>query len=165
MTTINETQALEILNGLIARTDIQGADIATTFTSILQSLTIAFAPVEPVALVKKTRRRTEGVAMGWPAGVKRADYSAWKTAQQAAGVTTGISPHDYKAALTTTTSGVETVSVEPGSAPEVPPLLEALNNAAEELNTSVPQAEVPPVEEANAKTTPKKKATASKTAA
>jgi phage N-6-adenine-methyltransferase len=34
--------------------------------------------------------------IGWPAGVKREEYAAWKTAQEAKGVTENVNPQEYK---------------------------------------------------------------------
>lgn len=93
---LTQEQAIVILNNLINKPDVQAVDIPQIFQNIVGVYNTAFAPI-PVP-VKKKRRRTASLSpnLGWPAGVSRAEYTEWKNAQLAAGVTEGLNPQEYK---------------------------------------------------------------------
>jgi hypothetical protein len=92
---LTEDKAVEILIELIRSPGSVVSDIPITWDSIIRVSREAFAPaVEPP--VKKKRRRQANPNIGWPAGVKRADYRAWKEAQAAKGQTENINPQEYK---------------------------------------------------------------------
>lgn len=95
---LSQEKALDILNGLIAKPDVNAAEIPSIFQGIMDTFNAAFAPAPVAEVKKKRRRRAEGAKpLGWPAGIGRHEYSTWKEAQIACGVTEGMSPWDYKA--------------------------------------------------------------------
>ena len=90
-----EDKALEILTELIKKPETKAEDIPRIWNEILDVYNKAYAPAPEVA-VKKRRRRVAGANVGWPAGVKRAEYNTWKEAQQARGITENLNPQEYK---------------------------------------------------------------------
>ena len=90
-----EDKALEILTELIKKPETKAEDIPRIWNEILEVYNKAFAPA-PEAAGKKRRRRVTNPNIGWPAGVKRAEYQAWKDEQQARGVTENLNPQEYK---------------------------------------------------------------------
>lgn len=88
--------ALEILIELIRKPETQANDIPAIWESIIKTYNTAFAP--PVVEVKKKRRKRLGNPnlQGWPQGISRAEYRAWKDELMAKGVTEGLNPHEYK---------------------------------------------------------------------
>lgn len=92
---IAEEKALEILAELIKKPDSKVEDIPRIWNEIMTVYNTQFAPpVEPPA--KKRRRRSINPNIGWPAGVKREEYKAWKMLQESRGVTENLNPQEYK---------------------------------------------------------------------
>lgn len=93
---ITEDKALEILAELIKKPESKAEEIPGIWKELIGIYNTQFAPAE--AAPKKRRRRSGGnsAARGWPQGVTRSEYMAWKEAQQAAGETTNLNPHRYK---------------------------------------------------------------------
>lgn len=89
-------RALDILIELIRKPETQANDIPAIWKSIIETYNVAFAP--PVVDVKKKRRKHKGNPnlQGWPKGVNREAYRAWKDELMAKGVTEGLNPHEYK---------------------------------------------------------------------
>jgi hypothetical protein len=78
---MNPEKATLILTELIQKPGIDPATIPDTFKAILDIYNTQFAP--PPEPIKKRRRRAtkNGVAkknIGWPKGVTRAEYLAWR---------------------------------------------------------------------------------------
>jgi hypothetical protein len=95
MMPIAEDKALEILAELIKKPESKAEDIPRIWSEIMGVYNTQFAPpAEPPA--KKRRRRPANPNIGWPAGVKREEYKAWKAAQEAKGVTDNLNPQEYK---------------------------------------------------------------------
>jgi hypothetical protein len=90
-----EEKALEILTELIKKPETKAEDIPRIWNEILDVYNKAYAPVVE-APTKKRRRRGGNPNIGWPAGVKRAEYTAWKDMQLANGVQDGINPQEFK---------------------------------------------------------------------
>lgn len=90
-----EEKSLEILTELIKKPETKAEDIPRIWNEILDVYNKAYAPVVELP-AKKKRRKTSNPNIGWPAGVKRAEYTAWKDAQKSAGVTEGINPQEFK---------------------------------------------------------------------
>lgn len=95
---IAEEKALEILAELIKKPESKAEDLPRIWGEIIAVYNTQFAP--PVEEPKKKRRRkrtgTTSPNLGWPAGVKRAEYKTWKDAQGAKGVTENLNPQEYK---------------------------------------------------------------------
>lgn len=95
---IAEDKALEILTELIRKPDSKSEDIPRIWGELLSAYNSNFNP--PVVEEKKKRRKRRTGPMspnlGWPQGVSRAEYGAWKEAQAAQGVTEGVNPQEYK---------------------------------------------------------------------
>ena len=92
---IAEEKALEILAELIKKPESKAEDIPRIWNEIMGIYNQQFAPpIEPAA--KKRRRRPANPNIGWPAGVKREEYKAWKDAMAAKGVTDNLNPQEYK---------------------------------------------------------------------
>ena len=92
---IAEEKALEILTELIKKPESKAEDIPRIWNEIMGVYNTQFAPpAEPPA--KKRRRRPANPNIGWPAGVKREEYKAWKDAQGKKGVTENLNPQEYK---------------------------------------------------------------------
>ena len=92
---IKEEYALEILAELIKKPESKSEDIPRIWREIMVAYNAQFAPpTEPA--VKKRRRRPANPNVGWPAGVKRDEYKAWKATQEAKGVTENLNPQEYK---------------------------------------------------------------------
>jgi hypothetical protein len=92
---IAEDKALEILAELIKKPESKAEDIPRIWNEIMGVYNTQFAPpVEPPA--KKRRRRPANPNIGWPAGVKREEYKAWKDAQGKKGITENLNPQEYK---------------------------------------------------------------------
>lgn len=90
---ITEEKALEILQDLIKNPTGQVVDIPAVWAKILDIHAMHFhAPQEP----KKKRKKSANPNIGWPAGVKRAEYKAWKAAEEVRGVTENLSPQAYR---------------------------------------------------------------------
>jgi hypothetical protein len=90
-----EEKALEILTELIKKPETKAEDIPRIWNEILDVYNKAYAPAVE-APTKKRRRRGGNPNIGWPAGVKRAEYTAWKDLQLANGVQDGINPQEFK---------------------------------------------------------------------
>lgn len=90
-----EEKALEILTELIKKPETKAEDIPRIWNEILDVYNKAYAPVVEVPQ-KKRRRRSGNPNIGWPAGVSRADYNAWKKSQEDSGVTENLNPQEYK---------------------------------------------------------------------
>lgn len=90
-----EEKALEILAELIKKPESKAEDIPRIWNEILDVYNKAYAPAVE-APTKKRRRRGGNPNIGWPAGVKRAEYTAWKDLQLANGVQEGINPQEFK---------------------------------------------------------------------
>lgn len=92
---IAEEKALEILAELIKKPESKAEDIPRIWSEIMGVYNQQFAPpAEPAP--KKRRRRPANPNIGWPAGVKREEYKAWKDAQQTKGITENLNPQEYK---------------------------------------------------------------------
>ncbi|MDB5097438.1 MAG: hypothetical protein JWM80_1859 [Cyanobacteria bacterium RYN_339] len=92
---IAEDKALEILAELIKKPESKAEDIPRIWSEIMGVYNTQFAPpAEPPA--KKRRRRPANPNIGWPAGVKREEYKAWKAGQEGKGVTENLNPQEYK---------------------------------------------------------------------
>jgi hypothetical protein len=95
MMPIAEDKALEILAELIKKPESKAEDIPRIWSEIMGVYNTQFAPpAEPPA--KKRRRRPANPNIGWPAGVKREEYKAWKSGQEAKGITDNLNPQEYK---------------------------------------------------------------------
>ena len=92
---ITEEKALDILAELIKKPESKAEEIPRIWGELIALYNTTFAPPveEPK---KKRRRRPANPNIGWPQGVSRAEYQAWKEAQQAKGVTDNINPQEYK---------------------------------------------------------------------
>lgn len=91
---IAEEKALEILTELIKKPETKSEDIPRIWGEIISTYNTHFAPVELPA--KKKRRRPANPNIGWPAGVKREEYKAWKEDQEKRGNTENLNPQEYK---------------------------------------------------------------------
>lgn len=94
---IAEDKALEILAELIKKPESKAEDIPRIWGEIIAVYNQQFAP--PVEEPKKKRRRKRvsmSPNLGWPAGVSRAEYKAWKEVQESRGVTENVNPQEYK---------------------------------------------------------------------
>ena len=94
---IAEDKALEILTELIKKPESKAEDLPRIWGDLIGVYNQHFAP--PVEEPKKKRRRKRAVTnpnLGWPAGVSRAEYKAWKADQEAAGKTADLNPQTYK---------------------------------------------------------------------
>jgi hypothetical protein len=93
---LTEEKANEFLIELIRMPGASAADIPQAFAALVVAHRAAFpAAVEP-SPVKKRRRGPKNPNIGWPAGVKREEYKAWKDTQTAKGQTENINPQEYK---------------------------------------------------------------------
>ncbi len=92
---IAEDKALEILSELIKKPETKSEDIPRIWAEIIAVYNNQFAP-PPEPPQKKRRRRPANPNIGWPAGVKREEYNAWKAGQSARGVTENLNPQEYK---------------------------------------------------------------------
>jgi hypothetical protein len=90
-----EEKALEILTELIKKPETKAEDIPRIWNEILDVYNKAYAPA-PEVPAKKKRRRSTNPNIGWPAGVSRQDYNAWKKGQEDAGVTENLNPQEFK---------------------------------------------------------------------
>jgi hypothetical protein len=94
---IAEDKALEILAELIKKPESKAEDIPRIWGDLIAVYNQHFAP--PVEEPKKKRRRKRAVTnpnLGWPAGVSRAEYKAWKSQQEEAGRSENLNPQEYK---------------------------------------------------------------------
>ncbi|HEY9724569.1 MAG TPA: hypothetical protein V6D47_21385 [Oscillatoriaceae cyanobacterium] len=91
---IAEEKALEILAELIKKPESKAEDIPRIWGEIIAVYNQQFTPVE--AAPKRKRRRGGNPNIGWPAGVGREEFKAWKEGQQAKGVTENLNPQTYK---------------------------------------------------------------------
>lgn len=95
---IAEEKALEILAELIKKPESKAEDVPRIWGELIAVYNTQFAP--PVEEPKKKRRRKRAGGMspnlGWPAGVSRAEYKAWKDALEAKGVKENVNPQEYK---------------------------------------------------------------------
>lgn len=91
---IAEEKALEILTELIKKPETKSEDIPRIWGEIIAVYNQQFAPVE--APTKKKRRRPANPNIGWPAGVKREEYKAWKEDQEKQGNKDNLNPQEYK---------------------------------------------------------------------
>ncbi len=92
---IAEDKALEILSELIKKPETKSEDIPRIWAEIISVYNNQFAP-PPEPPQKKRRRRPANPNIGWPAGVKREEYNAWKADQAGKGVTDNLNPQEYK---------------------------------------------------------------------
>jgi hypothetical protein len=92
---ITEQIALEILQELIRKPESKAEDIPRIWGELISLYTNTFAPATEPAK-KKRRKRSTNPSLGWPQGVSRAEYAAWKDSQLARGITEGINPQAYK---------------------------------------------------------------------
>ena len=92
---LSEEKALEILAELIKKPESKAEDIPRIWNEILDVYNKAYAPA-PELPAKKKRRRSSNPNIGWPAGVSRQDYNAWKASQEGKGVTENLNPQEYK---------------------------------------------------------------------
>ena len=97
--TTQQIQAVNPETSELDGTTVEMANVAVAYNDILTTHFSFFADAEPEPVVakKKKRRGAANPNIGWPTGVKRAEYMEWKAAQQAAGVTEGLNPQAYKA--------------------------------------------------------------------
>jgi N6-adenosine-specific RNA methylase IME4 len=65
----------------------------TPWGNQVDTIDVEASRVEPATVPKATINRG---MVGWPAGVMREEYKAWKAAQEAKGVTENINPQEYK---------------------------------------------------------------------
>ena len=91
---IAEEKALEILTELIKKPETKSEDIPRIWGEIISTYNTHFAPVEQPS--KKKRRRPANPNIGWPAGVKREEYKAWKEEQERRGHSENLNPQEYK---------------------------------------------------------------------
>lgn len=91
---IAEEKALEILAELIKKPESKAEDIPRIWGEIIAVYNQQFTPAEPAP--KRKRRRGTNPNIGWPAGVGREEFKAWKEAQQSKGVTENLNPQTYK---------------------------------------------------------------------
>lgn len=96
---IAEEKALEILNELIRKPESRAEDIPRIWGELLTTFNATFAP--PIEEPKKKRRKRRAAGslspnLGWPAGISRSEYSMWKEAQHARGITENVNPQAYK---------------------------------------------------------------------
>jgi hypothetical protein len=97
MMPIAEEKALEILAELIKKPESKAEDVPRIWAEIISVYNQQFAP--PVEEPKKKKRRKRAATspnLGWPAGVSRAEYKAWKAEQEARGATENVNPQEYK---------------------------------------------------------------------
>lgn len=95
---IAEDKALEILVELIKKPDTRAEELPRIWGELLTAYNQHFAPVVEEPKKKRKRRRANAISpnLGWPAGVSRAEYKAWKEQQEAAGKTENVNPQEYK---------------------------------------------------------------------
>ena len=133
MAKMSEEKGLELLAALIAKPEAPAAEIPRIWQEIMGVYDAHYAPpAPPPEPVRKKRRKKVAVAnpnLGWPKGIKRADYLAWREAQHAKGVTEGINPQAYARVLGGATNGA------PAAAP---PAAEALATKAKGKATETP---------------------------
>lgn len=91
---ITEEKALELLTELIKKPETNAAEVPRIWAEIVSVYNKQFAPEEPKK--KKRRRTSTNPNLGWPSGVSRAEYMAWKESQQKSGKTEGLNPQEYK---------------------------------------------------------------------
>lgn len=92
---ITEEKALEILAELIKKPESKAEDIPKIWGEIIGIYNQQFAPPAEAA-PKRRRRRALSPNAGWPAGVKREEYKAWKEKQMARGISENLNPQEYK---------------------------------------------------------------------
>lgn len=97
---LSEDKAVEVLTALINRPGTILADMPRVWGELLtiyaQHYDAAVVAQEPK---KRKRRKLKALSpnLGWPSGVSRAEYRAWKEKQQAAGTPKAeINPQTYK---------------------------------------------------------------------
>lgn len=95
---ITEEKALEILAELIKKPESKAEEIPRIWGEIIVVYNTQFAPPAEEPKKKRRRKRAGGVSpnLGWPAGVSRAEYKAWKGAMEAKGVKESLNPQEYK---------------------------------------------------------------------
>lgn len=95
---IAEDKALEILSELIKKPDTRAEELPRIWGELLNAYNQHF--FLPVAEPKKKRKRKRAAGanpnLGWPAGVSRAEYKAWKDEQEFLGKTENLNPQEYK---------------------------------------------------------------------
>lgn len=92
---IAEEKALEILAELIKKPESKAEEIPRIWNEIIGVYNLQFAP-PPEPAPKKRRRRPANPNIGWPAGVKREEYKAWKENQEGRGISENLNPQEYK---------------------------------------------------------------------
>lgn len=126
---MTEDRALTLLDSLVkACTPVANAsgddsavantiqDLPKTYEALIAAHNAAFpAPVAVVETKKKKRKGPKNPNLGWPAGVKRADYKEWKAAQELKGVTENLNPQEYKRQLDSGEVSAPTASTEPAT--------------------------------------------------
>lgn len=95
----NEEESKKLLMDLISRpSDAPTSTVGDTYKQIITFHNEMFPVAAVEAPKKKKRRRGAGSTLtGWPSGVTRQEYGAWKAAKQAKGITENLNPHFYKA--------------------------------------------------------------------
>lgn len=94
---ITEEKALEILQELIKKPESKAEDLARIWGDLMEVYNQHFSPVSEEPKKKRRRKRpASSPNLGWPAGVSRAEYKAWKSSQEAAGHTDNLNPQEYK---------------------------------------------------------------------
>lgn len=94
---IAEEKALEILAELIKKPESKAEEIPRIWGEIIAVFNQQFAPPAEEPKKKKRRKRVAtSPNLGWPAGVSRAEYKAWKETQEARGITENVNPQEYK---------------------------------------------------------------------
>lgn len=94
---LNEEKSVEILLELIRASGGNIDNVATVYAEIVEAHSEAFPAPVVVEIKKRRRRKGGGKEMGWPSGVTRGEYTAWKEQQIAKGRTEGLNPRTYKA--------------------------------------------------------------------
>lgn len=92
---ISEDRALDILTELIKKPESRIEDVPKIWNEIITTFNQHFH-VELEPLPRKRRKRSTSARVGWPAGVTRAEYRAWKAQQEALGITENLNPQFYR---------------------------------------------------------------------
>lgn len=96
---LNEERSTEILLELIRASGGNIDNVAQVYAEVMDAHAEQF-PAPVVVEIKKRRRRKGGgnpKSQGWPAGVSKTEYRAWREEQVAKGRTEGLNPRTYKA--------------------------------------------------------------------
>jgi hypothetical protein len=94
---ISEEKALEILQELIKKPESKAEELARIWGDLIDVYNLHFSPVAEEPKKKRRRKRALGSPnLGWPAGVSRAEYKAWKASREAVGQVDNLNPQEYK---------------------------------------------------------------------